>query len=128
MKVVTETRNLGVRKSVKNKKMKEQSKIFSEIPKFVHRNSSLRAGAINIETFIFSEIVYKLGHFVILKTIMSKINSKTIDNLKRKKTLVKKSTIHRKKRLGHRCQTSWKVSSSSANYEYEKSSPSKQLI
>ena len=52
---------------------------IAQIPKFISKNSSLRATSINIETLILSKIIYRLRHFAKMKSFIKKMNSKIID-------------------------------------------------
>ena len=84
MKIVESVKILGIRISNKlgadSRTKQEIIGSISEIPKFINKNTSLRARAINIETFILSKITYKLRHFVNMTAFIKKINSKIIDH------------------------------------------------
>ena len=76
-------------------------KTINQIPKFINKNTSFRARAINIETFVLSKIIYKLRHFTQLKTFLKKLNSKMVDNFwLQKKHNVSQDVIHTERRDG----------------------------
>jgi hypothetical protein len=96
---------LGVRTSKKETIDPEtRNEIWStvnQIPKFINKNTSLRARSINIETFILSKIIFKLRHFTKSKTFLKKLNAKIVDNFwLQKKHNVSQDVIHTDRKNG----------------------------
>ena len=80
---VTTTKILGVYISL-NKTLKKETKnaitnAFNSAEKFILKNSSFRARARNIETFIYSKLIHHLRHENLYKKFLRKIQSKIID-------------------------------------------------
>ena len=96
---------LGVRTTTKGttdpETRNEIWKTINQIPNFINKNTSFRARAINIETFVLSKIIYKLRHFSQLKTFLKKLNSKMVDNFwLQKKHNVSQDVIHIERKNG----------------------------
>ena len=108
IKVLDCVKVLGVRTTTKGttdpETRNEIWKTINQIPKLNNENTSFRARAINIETFVPSKIIYKLKHFTQLKTFLKKLNSKMVDNflLQNKKQNVNKVVLHIERKDGGR--------------------------
>ena len=105
IKVVDCVKILGVKTTTKGtmdpETRNEIWKTINQIPKFINKNTSFRARAINIETFVLSKIIYKLRHFTQLKTFLKKLKSKMVDNFwLQKKHNVSQDVIHTERRDG----------------------------
>ena len=105
IKVVDCVKVLGVRTTTKvttdPETRNEIWKTIDQIPKLIDKNTSFRARAINIETFVLSKIIYKLRHFSQLKTFLKKLNSKMVENFwLQKKQKVSQDVMHTEKKDG----------------------------
>ena len=105
IKVLDCVKVLGVRTTTKrttdHETRNEIWKTINQIPKFPNKNTSFRARAIKIETFVLSKIIYKLRHFSQLKIFMKKLNSKMVDNFwLQKKHNVSQDVIHTERKDG----------------------------
>ena len=104
IKVVDCVKVLGVRTTTKGttdpETRNEIWETIDQIPKFIDKNTSFRARAINIETFVLSKIIYKLRHFSQLKTFLKKLNSKMVENFwLQKKQKVSQDVMHTEKKM-----------------------------
>ena len=76
IKIVEAVKILGVKITSKlsadAETKQETSRTIAQIPKFISKNSSLRARSINIETFILSKTIYRLRHSAKMKSFIKK--------------------------------------------------------
>ena len=105
MKIVECVKILGVRTSMKSSvdpdTRNEMWQAVNQVSKFVNKNTSLRARAINIETFVLSKIIFRLRHFTKMKTFLKKLNSRIADNFwQQKKHNVSQDVLHTDRKKG----------------------------